>query len=325
MNNIMPAKGGSASGGKIVFFGTANVALPILEALRKEHEILAVVTNPDAPAGRSGKPQESPVSALAADLNLMCLKPKKVKGNAEFLEQLKQLNADIFVVVAYGTIMPLEIISLPKYKSINVHFSALPKYRGPSPMQAALLNGDQQTGVSMFVLDELPDHGPLIDQQIVGIEPDDNYFTLSDKLAKISAKAINQVLADYTSNKITPLPQDDSSASQTHIIAKQDGKIDWNKSAEQIYNQFRAFYLWPGIFTTWKGQNLKITECITAENSQESTAENYGIGTVLEGGFVACGEGKLLKINRLQLAGKNEVSFLEFINGYRDFVGSVLG
>jgi methionyl-tRNA formyltransferase len=131
---------------KIVFFGTANTALPILEKLHSKHQVLAVVTNPDAPFGRSGKMQESPVSALAKDLKLPLFKPEKVKGNVDFLEQLKNINVDIFVVVAYGKILPLEIINLPKFKTINVHFSVLPKYRGSSPIQFALLNGDKQTG-----------------------------------------------------------------------------------------------------------------------------------------------------------------------------------
>ena len=140
---------------KIIFFGTANVALPILEKLNKNHQVLAVVTNPDAPAGRSGKPQESPVSALAHDLKLPILKPEKVKGNAEFLSQLKNLSADVFVVVAYGAILPAEVINMASLKTVNVHFSVLPKYRGPSPIQAALLNGDQQTGTTIFILDEI--------------------------------------------------------------------------------------------------------------------------------------------------------------------------
>ncbi|MEK7162040.1 MAG: methionyl-tRNA formyltransferase, partial [Patescibacteria group bacterium] len=210
---------------KIVFFGTANVALPILEALKKEHEILAVVTNPDVKVGRKQTIQESPVSALATDLKLPIHKPDKVKNNSEFLATLKSLNADIFVVVAYGKILPLEIINLPPHKTINVHFSLLPKYRGPSPIQAALLNGDSHTGTSIFILDEQVDTGPLIAQEIVAVEPDDNYFTLSDKLAKLSAKIISGVVADYASGKITPLPQVDAGASHTNIISKNDGKV----------------------------------------------------------------------------------------------------
>ena len=151
------------------------------------------------------------------------------------------------MVVAYGKILPLEIIKFAPHKTINVHFSLLPKYRGPSPIQAALLNGDSHTGTSIFILDEQVDTGPLIAQEIVAVEPDDNYFTLSDKLAKLSAKIISGVVADYASGKITPLPQVDAGASHTNIISKNDGKVDWNKTSSDIYNQFRAFYLWPNL------------------------------------------------------------------------------
>ena len=325
MTQEMPREAGSAFGGKIVFFGTANVALPILEVLNKTHQVSAVVTNPDAPAGRSGQSQQSPVSALAKDLNLKVFKPETVKNNPEFLAELQNLGADIFVVVAYGKILPFEIINLPKYKTINVHFSPLPKYRGPSPIQAALLNGDAQTGTSIFILDEKVDDGPLLCQEIVNIDSDDNYFTLSDKLAKKSASIIGQTISDYASGKITPLPQDEAGASHTKIITKEDGRVDWNKSAAEIYNQFRAFYIWPGIWTIWNGKKIKITDCLPNPETAEGlsgTAENYG--SVMPGGIVMCGKNSGLQIKTLQLEGKKETDIASFLNGYRNFVGSRL-
>ncbi|MDR3502500.1 MAG: methionyl-tRNA formyltransferase [Legionella sp.] len=309
---------------KIIFFGTANVALPILEVLNKSHQVLAAVTKPDAPAGRSGKPQESPVSALATDLNLKIFKPDKVKGNAEFLTELQNMGADIFVVVAYGKILPGEIIGLPPYKTVNVHFSALPKYRGPSPIQAALLNGDPRTGTSIFILDEGVDDGPLLAQEIVGIEPDDNYFTLSDKLAKKSAAIIIPTLEGYVSGRITPLPQDGARASHSGIISKSDGKINWNKSASEIYNQFRAFFIWPGIWTTWNGKILKITYCLPKAGTLEISSKTESAGTVLSGGNVVCGNSTALQLKQLQLEGKSEVGIDDFLNGYRAFTGSRL-
>jgi methionyl-tRNA formyltransferase len=309
---------------KIVFFGTANVALPILEILNIKHSVLAVVTNPDAPAGRSGKFQESPVSALCKDLSLNVLKPEKVKGSEDFLAQLQTFDADIFVVVAYGKILPLEIINLPRLKTINVHFSALPKYRGPSPIQFALLNGEEQTGTSIFILDEKVDNGPLLSQTIVDISEEDNYFTLSDKLAKISANTIIETLEDYNLGKITPLPQDEQSATFAKIIQKQDGKINFEKSATEIYNMFRAFFLWPGIWTTWNGKKLKITDCIITEQITGLNTEINKIGQVLEGGIVVCGSNTFLQIKTLQLEGKNETNISSFLNGYQNFVGSIL-
>ena len=309
---------------KIVFFGTANTALPILEKLHSKYEVLAVVTNPDAPFGRSGKMQESPVSALAKDLNLTLLKPERVKGNTEFLNQLEALAADIYIVVAYGKILPSEIINLPKLKTINVHFSVLPKYRGPSPIQFTLLNGDKQTGTSIFILDEKVDNGLLLSQKIVDIESDDNYFTLSDRLAKISSDLILETLEDYSNGKITPLPQDESRVTFTKIISKQDGKIDFTKSADEIYNQFRAFFLWPGIWTTWNGKILKIVDCVTTELQTQDTTDAYRCGEVLQGGIIVCGNKTYLQIKTLQLEGKNETDLSSFLNGYKEFIGTNL-
>ncbi len=335
---------------KIVFFGTSNFALPILEALMKAHEVLAVVTTPDAPVGRKQELTESPVSALARDLKLTTFKPEQVKGNQEFLEQLKQLctptlhphppfghlppkgeggttgGADVFVVSSYGMILPTEIIELPKLKTLNTHPSALPRYRGPTPIQAALLNGDAQTGTSIIILDEDVDHGPLLGQKIVDISPDDNYFTLEDRLAKASADLLLEALADYQAGKITPLPQDDSQATFTKIITKEDGRINWEQSAEQIYNQFRAFYVWPGIWTTWRGKKLKILDCVVNADQLigHGFTDTYGYGTVIEGGKVVCGGGSLLQIKSLQPEGRSEMSIKDFLNGNKEFVGSKL-
>lgn len=305
---------------KIVFFGTSNVALPILEALREDNEIAAVVTTPDAAAGRKQEFQESPVSALATDLKLPLLKPESLKNNPEFLAQLQNMAADVFVVVSYGKILPSEIINLPKLKTVNVHPSLLPKYRGPSPIKHALMNGDTQTGTSVMLIGPEVDNGPILAQESLSIEADDNDFTLSDKLSKLSAGLLVKTLNSYAAGKITAQPQDEAAATYSKIITKQDGKIDWNKTSTEIYNQFRAFFLWPGIWTTWKGQTLKITDCSPFENQSSDKSP----GTILDQGVIVCGRGTTLQISRLQLAGKNETGILEFLNGYRDFVGSKL-
>jgi len=306
---------------KIVFFGTANVALPILEALKKQHEIAAVVTTPDAVAGREQELSESPVSALAKDLKLKIFKPESLKNNPELLRELKNLDADIFVVVAYGKILPEEVINLPKLKTVNVHPSLLPKYRGPSPIKHALLNGDAQTGTTVMVIGPELDNGPVLAQEIQEIEPDDNDFTLSDKLSKLSAQLLVKTLDRYANGEIQPQLQDEAAVTYSKIISKADGKIDWQKTSREIYNQFRAFYLWPGIWTTWKDQNLKIADCSPIDYPTPSGALP---GTVLEQGVVVCGQGTALQISRLQLAGKNETGILDFLNGYREFVGSKL-
>jgi methionyl-tRNA formyltransferase len=321
---------------KIVFFGTSNVALPILEALSRKHEVVAVVTMPDAPVGRSQVLTESPVSVLAKEMNLKTLKPRQVKNNDIFKLELQSLGAELFVVVSFGQILPEEIINLPKFKTLNVHFSLLPKYRGPSPIQSAILNGEKETGTSIFILDEQVDHGPVLAQQPMLIDDDDNSLSLSQKLAFESAELIIPTVDSYTSGTLIAKPQDDTAATHTQHIDKAHGRIDWNKSAQEIYNQFRAFYPWPGVWTKWDGKILKITNCIVADPEllkASGTAETCG--TVLEGGIVVCapvrrslgegGENTYLQINTLQLEGKKETKILDFLNGYNNFVGSNLG
>ena len=305
---------------KIVFFGTSNVALPVLEALRREHEITAVVTSPDSKVGRRQIVTPSAVALLADELKLPTLKPETVKNNEDFLAQLRELAADIFIVVSYGKILPLSVINLPPHKTLNLHFSRLPQYRGASPMQFALMNGDRETAVTVFVLDEELDHGPIVAQQTAAIEDDDTFLTLSLRLAHESAELLLNVLPDYVSGKTIPQVQDHTQATYTKIITKQDGRINWNEDAQKIYNRFRALYPWPGIWTTWQGKNLKILDCVPAGAGNGASEP----GTVLEGGLIACGNNTALQISTLQLEGKNPMPLAGFLNGYRQFVGSRL-
>jgi methionyl-tRNA formyltransferase len=306
---------------KIVFFGTSNVALPVLEALKKQHEIAAVVTTPDSVVGRKQELSESPVSALAKDLQLLTFKPESLKDNKEFLNKLQNLSADVFVVVAYGKILPEEIINLPKLKTLNVHPSLLPKYRGPSPIKHALLDGQTQTGTSIMLIDSGMDTGPVLAQDTLQIEPDDNDFTLTDKLSKLSANLLLKTISEYAEGAIQPKSQDEADATYSKMVSKGDGKLDWQKTSREIYNQFRAFFLWPGIWTTWNGNVLKIANCAPLDYP---IPPNTAPGSVLEQGVVVCGSNTALQISRLQLAGKNEIGILEFLNGYKEFTGSKL-
>lgn len=323
--NISSEAGSRSAGNKlkIVFFGTANVALPVLESLFRNHEVVAVVTSPDSLVGRKKELTESPVSVLAKEMKVVLLKPESVK-QSEFVEQLKSFGADIFVVVAYGKILPSEIINLPRYKTLNVHFSLLPKYRGASPIQTAILNGETKTGTSIFVLDESMDTGPVIAQESIDIDPDDNYITLPLKLAQRSAKLLIGVLPRFVDGSVKPLPQDDSSATYTKILTKADGKMDFQKTASEIYNQFRAFFPWPGIWTEFAGKTLKILDCVPTAMQNQSATDTYRPGTVLPGGIVACGSGTFLEIVSLKPEGKNEMKIGDFLNGNSEFVGSVL-
>lgn len=293
---------------RVVFFGTSNVALPILEALHKHHEVVLAVSTS----------AESPVSILANELKLPLQKPAD-PADPDFISGLQALAADIFIVVSYGKILPENLINLPEHKTLNVHFSKLPELRGPAPIQFTLLQGKPEAWTSIFILDKEIDHGPVLAQKSQIIEPGDNFITLAQSLARLSAELLLDILPEYTAKRLTATEQDHSLATYTRHITKQDGKADWNKTPTEIYNQFRAFYPWPGLWTTWQGKTLKILDCLPGNNSASEPP-----GTVLQGGLIVCGQNTTLEIKSLQLEGKKEVLFSDFINGYRDFVGSSL-
>lgn len=318
---------------KVVYFGTSDVGLPILNALVEKHEVVLVVTSPDAPVGRKQILTPSPIAEFAAEHNLKLEKPLKVKNNPEFLELLKTYDADIFIVVSYGKILPQELLDIPKLKTLNVHFSLLPKYRGAAPIQYALLNGEIKTGTTIFVLDAEVDHGPVLAQAEFNIDPDDTFASLASELSVISAEMLTAILPDYESGKLLPQEQDHNQATFAKIIKKEDGKIDWNKSAEQIYNMWRAYNTWPGIFTTWnvnsQSKQIKILECLLLSPDQVTNLEILtrpkGTVSVEEGlTYVTCGESSVLLLLQVQLEGKNPTNMQDFVRGYKDFNGSVL-
>ena len=295
---------------KIVYFGTSEIGIPILSALKKHHQVLAVVTTPDKPVGRKQVLSPSAIANEALRLNLPVLKPTKVKNNPEFLEELKKFEADIFVVVSYGKILPVDLLDIPPLKTINVHFSLLPKYRGPAPVQFALLNGETKTGTSIFILDELVDHGPILAMQELDIDPDDTNISLQSKLAITSADLILETLPNYESGKIEPQVQNHDIATGSKIISKEDGKINWDQTAQEIYNQFRAYQPWPGLYTSWQGKILKILDCRPHTESSTET--------------IVCGNKTYLRLITVQLEGKNPVSIKDFLNGYPDFNSKTL-
>lgn len=301
---------------KIVFFGTSEIGAPILENLAKHHEVVAVVTSPDKPVGRKQILSPSPIANLAERLKIFTYKPEKVKNNPDFLLTLKQHAADLFVVVSYGKILPLELLDIPPLKTINVHFSLLPKYRGPAPVQFALLNGETVTGTTIFILDELVDHGPVLATKEIAIDPHDTNITLQSKLAQLSSDLLIEVLPKYEAGEITPVEQNHDEATGSKIITKEDGKIDWTQDAQEIYNRWRAFQPWPGIYTSWQGKLLKILEC---EPGPESTTLQPG---QTQDNLVGCGGGSTLKLTTVQLEGKNPVSIDDFLNGHPDFKSS---
>ncbi|MEZ4180506.1 MAG: methionyl-tRNA formyltransferase [Candidatus Doudnabacteria bacterium] len=303
---------------KIAFFGTSQIGLPILTRLTQEHEVVCVITSPDAKIGRKQIFTPSPISLLATQLSIPQLKPQTIKKNPEIQEQLQNLNADIFVVVSYGKIIPEQIINIPKYKTLNVHFSLLPKYRGASPVQYALLNGESTTGTTIFVLDKGMDTGPILSQAQLQINPDETNPELQQRLSILSTDLLLTTLQKYCSGELLPTDQDNDQATSTKLISKEDGLIDWGQSADQIYNQFRALQPWPGIYTVWNNKTLKLLkiELVNANtNSLPPGQVDPQDPTVIH-----CGnQHSAIRLVEVQLEGKTAIKIKDFINGYPQF------
>ena len=257
---------------RIVFMGTAELSCASLEKLAGKFSVVAVVTQPDKPKGRELKLQFSPVKILAEKLKLPVLQPAKARDE-KFIAELRGLKPDLIVVVAYGQILPQTILDLPKFGCLNVHTSLLPKYRGASPIQSAILNGETETGVTIMKMDAGLDTGEIISQARTPILPEDNSQTLHDRLAQLGAELLVETIPDYVAGKILPKPQPAEGASYAAKIKKEDGKIDWNEPAEKILNRLRAFTPWPGAFTFLKTeakpQLLKIWKAEVVEKSAE--------------------------------------------------------
>jgi methionyl-tRNA formyltransferase len=217
-----------------------------------QFQIAAVVTQPDKPKGRELKPQPSPVKSLALKLGLPVLQPPRARDE-QFIAELRALQPDLIVVAAYGQILPLAILELPRHGCLNVHTSLLPKYRGAAPIQWAIANGDTETGVTIMKMDVGLDTGPIVSQRTTSIRSEDDSATIHDRLAQLGAELLVQTIPDYVAGKIQPVPQPAAGASYAAKIKKEDGRIDWNRPAREIWNRLRAFTPWPGAFTFWLG------------------------------------------------------------------------
>jgi len=240
----------------IIFIGTSSFAITTLEELIENgYEILAVITAPDKPVGRKQELTPSPIKEIALKYNLLTFQPEKI---SEVEKEISQLKPDLIITSSYGQIIPKNILDIPKKESLNLHPSLLPKYRGPSPIQTAILNGEKVTGITIIKMDEKMDHGPIIAQQETNINPDDTYESLEDKLSEEITKLLIEILPRYFKNKIQPEIQDESRATYTKILTRDDGKIDLKENAEEIERKVRAFSPWPGTWTEINNQRVKI-------------------------------------------------------------------
>jgi len=244
---------------KFIFWGTEKFARDILKILIDNDYIPAlIITPPDKKVGRKQILTASPVKLLALENNIKILQPEKIKNNKDFYKEITNLQADLSIVAQYGKILPLDILNIPKYKSINIHGSILPKYRGAAPVQFALLNGDKTTGVTLIQMDEKMDHGPILAQQELKIENIDTSSTLLDKLAIIGGYLLIKTIPAYLNNEMELKEQKHENATFTKLITKEDALINWENDAKIIYQKFQAYYPWPGIYTFIEGKRLKI-------------------------------------------------------------------
>jgi methionyl-tRNA formyltransferase len=309
----------------LVFCGTPEFAVPTLKRLVEAgHTVCQVVTQPDRPSGRGQELAVPPVKQLAQSLGLPVVQPDKIKNNLEFRAQLEALHPEAIIVVGYGRIIPKWMIDLPPHGNINLHGSLLPKYRGAAPVQWAVAGGETVTGVTAMRIDEGLDTGDILLQREMPIDPEDTAVTLAPRLAEIGADLMIETLHGLAAGTIAPRKQDHIDATLAPILKKEDGQIDFNRTATEILNRLRGFQPWPGAFTSFRGKNLML---------HRAHLVGSGIGPLVPGEmkvagedlFLGCGEGTALQAIELQLEGKRRMSAKDFIHGYRPKGGERLG
>ena len=301
---------------RIVFFGSPASALPSLQKILEEgHQVELIITQPDKPSGRGGKLTPPPVKKFALEGKIDILQPEKIKKDTLAFEKIKSLAPDLIVVVAYGQIIPSSVIYLPKYHSINVHFSLLPKYRGASPVQWAILNGEIKTGLTIFELNEKMDEGDILVQEEVEILPGEKAFELESRLAEKGAKLLIKTISEI--DRIKPVKQDHSQATYAPRLRKEDGRIDWRKDALFIERQVRAMTPWPSAYTFFKEKRIKIKEGTKLDLKSESCSPGKIQALKKEGIEVCCGEGSIYLIERIQPENRSEMSAYAFSIGAR--------
>jgi methionyl-tRNA formyltransferase len=307
---------------RVVFMGTPEFAVPTLQALDEHHLVVGVVTQPDRRAGRGRKLTPSPVKEFALGRDLELLQPGNLRS-PEAMQSLVDWEPEVIVVAAFGQILRPEVLGLPKHGCLNVHASLLPRYRGAAPIPAALLAGEDQTGVTIMLMDPGMDTGPILRQAPTPIGPPDTTASLTEKLARMGAGLLTETLPDWLQGRIRPQPQDESLASYCHPLQKADGRLDWTRSAIYLDRQVRACDPWPGAFTTWQGRRLKVLR-VRPWPDRPMTGQPGSVISLEDSAGVVTGEG-LLELLDVQLAGKRATEIGPFLNGQKNFAGSTLG
>jgi len=308
---------------KTIFLGTPDFGAIILERLIKSgNKPFLVITEVDKPIGRKQIMTPSPVKVLAGKYDIPVAQPDKI---SDWNLEIKNLKPDLGIIAAYGQILPKDILDIPQYGFLNVHPSLLPKYRGPSPIQTAILKGDKKTGVSIIRISEKMDAGPILSQKEMELNQGETFLSLHDKLAEVGAELLLDILPKLSKGKAYFINQEEKEATYTKILKREDGKIDWQLPAKNIERQIRAFDPWPGSYTVWENRKIKIKKARLFRNPGNA---KYPVGKVLvvldnEIG-IQCGDGDFLAVEVLQLEGKKEIKADDFLRGYNDFIGAIL-
>ncbi len=312
---------------RVIFMGTPEFGIPSLEhLLLNQHEVVVVYTPPDKPAGRGRPLVSSPVKKAAVSRNLPVMQPDSLKP-AGVLAELAGFRPDVIVVAAFGQILPPAVLSLPRFGCLNIHPSLLPKYRGASPVAAAILSGDEFTGVSVMLMDRGLDTGPVFSRAQISISASDTTGILTTKLSMTGARLLQEVLVYWPRGELTPQPQIEAEATYSSPLTKGEGKIDWHQAALEIWRRVRAFQPWPGCYTRWRGRQLKIIEAVPLPGD-----EGIEVGRVVvvppelgeKAAFgVGTGDG-LLGVLAVQPEGKRAMSAAEFLRGQRQVIGGIL-
>lgn len=314
---------------KIFFFGTSFLAKKILcHLLENNLEIKCVITQPDKPAGRKKILKPSEVKIFAQQNNLPFKEYDKI--NKEALSFFRKEKPNLIITAAYGVILPKELVELPPLKCLNIHPSLLPKLRGAAPLQVALLKDLKETGVSVMLMDEKMDHGDILRQEKIPIENKDDYEKLENKIILALEEILIPTLENWQLGKIKPIPQNHDQSSFTKMISKKDGKIDWNESASEIYNQFRAFSRWPKTYSFWQKDEQQTPQKIIFENIEIEKSKKYSekkngeVLQMIDDKIAIKTKSGLIIIKELQLEGKKKTLMKNFVNGYPNFIGTIL-
>mgnify|MGYP001085550349 CR=1 FL=1 len=311
---------------RIIFMGTPEFAVPHLEQLvLNQYEVVAVYTRPDRPAGRGQTLASSPVKRAARALKLPVVQPVSLKARAA-IDELKGFSPDVIVVAGFGQILPQAVLDIPRYGCLNVHPSLLPRFRGASPVAAAVLAGDDFTGVSIMLVSAALDSGPVLTRAQIPVSAQDTTDSLTSKLSRVGARVLLDTLVYWLRGELNPRPQNEAGATICSLVTREKGEVDWHLRAVDIWRQVRAFHPWPGSYTSWRGKQLKILEAVPLPG--EGSLE---VGEVValarkEAGIafgINTGDG-VLGVLRVQLEGKRGVSSAEFLRGQRQFIGAIL-